>query len=78
AMGLFYPFVDDASVQMHGVEAAGHGLETEFHAATISKGEIGILHGAMMDVLQDENGQILEAFSISAGLDYPGIGPEPS
>ncbi|EAC3469360.1 tryptophan synthase subunit beta [Listeria monocytogenes] len=78
AMGLFYPFVDDASVQMHGVEAAGHGLETEFHAATIPKGEIGILHGAMMDVLQDENGQILEAFSISAGLDYPGIGPEHS
>ncbi|WP_270893129.1 tryptophan synthase subunit beta [Listeria welshimeri] len=78
AMGLFYPFVDDSSVQMHGVEAAGHGLETEFHAATISKGEIGILHGAMMDVLQDENGQILEAFSISAGLDYPGIGPEHS
>ncbi|HAC3176711.1 TPA_asm: tryptophan synthase subunit beta [Listeria innocua] len=78
AMGLFYPFVDDSSVQMHGVEAAGHDLETEFHAATISKGEIGILHGAMMDVLQDENGQILEAFSISAGLDYPGIGPEHS
>lgn len=78
AMGLFYPFVDDSSVRMHGVEAAGHGLETEFHAATISKGEIGILHGAMMDVLQDENGQILEAFSISAGLDYPGIGPEHS
>ncbi|MBC1377793.1 tryptophan synthase subunit beta [Listeria innocua] len=78
AMGLFYPFVEDSSVQMHGVEAAGHGLETEFHAATISKGEIGILHGAMMDVLQDENGQILEAFSISAGLDYPGIGPEHS
>lgn len=78
AMGLFYPFVDDFSVRMHGVEAAGHGLETEFHAATISKGEIGILHGAMMDVLQDENGQILEAFSISAGLDYPGIGPEHS
>ncbi|MBC1576169.1 tryptophan synthase subunit beta [Listeria seeligeri] len=78
AMGLFYPFVEDKAVQMHGVEAAGHGLETEFHAATISKGEIGILHGAMMDVLQDENGQILEAFSISAGLDYPGIGPEHS
>ncbi|EFR99930.1 tryptophan synthase subunit beta [Listeria seeligeri] len=78
AMGLFFPFVEDKAVQMHGVEAAGHGLETEFHAATISKGEIGILHGAMMDVLQDENGQILEAFSISAGLDYPGIGPEHS
>ncbi|MBC1483710.1 tryptophan synthase subunit beta [Listeria immobilis] len=78
AMGLFYPFVEDENVQMYGVEAAGHGLETEFHAATISKGEIGILHGAMMDVLQDENGQIIEAFSISAGLDYPGIGPEHS
>lgn len=78
AMGLFFPFVEDKAVRMHGVEAAGHGLETEFHAATISKGEIGILHGAMMDVLQDENGQILEAFSISAGLDYPGIGPEHS
>ncbi|WP_338649803.1 tryptophan synthase subunit beta [Listeria seeligeri] len=78
AMGLFFPFVEDKAVQMHGVEAAGHGLETEFYAATISKGEIGILHGAMMDVLQDENGQILEAFSISAGLDYPGIGPEHS
>ncbi|AHI56133.1 tryptophan synthase subunit beta [Listeria ivanovii] len=78
AMGLFHPFVEDKAVQMHGVEAAGHGLETEFHAATITKGEIGILHGAMMDVLQDENGQILEAFSISAGLDYPGIGPEHS
>ncbi|PZG34637.1 tryptophan synthase subunit beta [Listeria ivanovii] len=78
AMGLFYPFVEDKAVQMYGVEAAGCGLETEFHAATITKGEIGILHGAMMDVLQDENGQILEAFSISAGLDYPGIGPEHS
>ncbi|MGC9248825.1 tryptophan synthase subunit beta [Listeria ivanovii] len=78
AMGLFHPFVEDKAVQMHGVEAAGHGLETEFHAATITKGEIGILHGAMMDVLQDENGQILEAVSISAGLDYPGIGPEHS
>lgn len=78
AMGLFYPFVDDTSVAMYGVEAAGLGLETDFHAATFAKGRLGVLHGALMDVLQDENGQILEAFSISAGLDYPGIGPEHS
>ena len=78
AMGLFYPFVDDTSVAMYGVEAAGLGLETNFHAATFAKGRPGVLHGALMDVLQDENGQILEAFSISAGLDYPGIGPEHS
>ncbi|HFI0077187.1 TPA: tryptophan synthase subunit beta [Streptococcus suis] len=78
AMGLFYPFVDDSSVAMYGVEAAGLGLETDFHAATFAKGRPGVLHGALMDVLQDENGQILEAFSISAGLDYPGIGPEHS
>ena len=78
AMGLFYPFVDDTSVAMYGVEAAGLGLETGFHAATFAKGRPGVLHGALMDVLQDENGQILEAFSISAGLDYPGIGPEHS
>ena len=78
AMGLFYPFVDDTSVAMYGVEAAGLGLETDFHAATFAKGRPGVLHGALMDVLQDENGQILEAFSISAGLDYPGIGPEHS
>ncbi|MDG4499726.1 tryptophan synthase subunit beta [Streptococcus suis] len=78
AMGIFYPFVDDTSVAMYGVEAAGLGLETDFHAATFAKGRPGVLHGALMDVLQDENGQILEAFSISAGLDYPGIGPEHS
>ncbi|MGC6553572.1 tryptophan synthase subunit beta [Streptococcus sp. VTCC 12905] len=78
AMGLFYPFVDDTSVAMYGVEAAGLGLESGFHAATFAKGRPGVLHGALMDVLQDENGQILEAFSISAGLDYPGIGPEHS
>ena len=78
AMGLFYPFVDDTSVAMYGVEAAGLGLESDFHAATFAKGRPGVLHGALMDVLQDENGQILEAFSISAGLDYPGIGPEHS
>lgn len=78
AMGLFYPFVDDESVAMYGVEAAGLGLDTEHHAATFAKGKPGVLHGALMDVLQDENGQIMEAFSISAGLDYPGIGPEHS
>lgn len=76
AMGLFYPFVNDESVAMYGVEAAGLGLNTDKHAATFAKGKPGVLHGALMDVLQDESGQILEAFSISAGLDYPGIGPE--
>ena len=77
-MGLFYPFVNDESVEMYGVEAAGLGIDTPHHAATITKGRPGVLHGTLMDVLQDENGQILEAFSISAGLDYPGIGPEHS
>lgn len=63
---------------MYGVEAAGSGLDTAFHAASLSKGEIGVLHGAMMHILQDDAGQIQEAYSISAGLDYPGIGPEHS
>lgn len=76
AIGLFHPFVNDRSVAMYGVEAAGLGLDTDKHAATFAKGQPGILHGALMNVLQDQNGQILEAFSISAGLDYPGIGPE--
>lgn len=76
AMGLFYPFVNDSEVAMYGVEAAGLGLETGQHAASITKGKEGVLHGALMKVLQDENGQIEEAFSISAGLDYPGLGPE--
>lgn len=76
AMGLFYPFVEDSEVEMYGVEAAGLGLETAKHAASITKGEPGVLHGALMKVLQDESGQINEAFSISAGLDYPGLGPE--
>lgn len=76
AIGLFYPFVNNRSVAMYGVEAAGLGLDTDKHAATFAKGQPGILHGALMNVLQDQNGQILEAFSISAGLDYPGIGPE--
>ncbi|MBC2257245.1 tryptophan synthase subunit beta [Listeria booriae] len=78
AMGLFYPFVNDTTVKMYGVEAAGSGLDTAFHAASLTKGEIGVLHGAMMHILQDDAGQIQEAYSISAGLDYPGIGPEHS
>lgn len=75
AMGIFYPFINDP-VALIGVEAAGLGLETAAHAASITKGTTGVLHGAMMKLLQDPNGQILEAFSISAGLDYPGLGPE--
>ena len=78
AIGLFYPLVNDQTVAMDGAEAAGLGLDTDQHAATFAKGRPGILHGALMDVLQDEHGQIMEAFSISAGLDYPGIGPEHS
>lgn len=76
AIGLFYPFVEDESVALYGAEAAGHGLDTAEHAATFAKGRPGILHGALMNVLQDRHGQIMEAFSISAGLDYPGVGPE--
>jgi len=76
AMGLFHPFLDDADVRMIGVEAAGHGLETGKHAASLSGGAPGVLHGNRTYLLQDEDGQIQEAHSISAGLDYPGIGPE--
>lgn len=75
AMGIFYPFIND-DVALIGVEAAGLGLDTTSHAASITKGKTGVLHGAMMKLLQDDDGQILEAFSISAGLDYPGLGPE--
>lgn len=78
AMGIFYPFIEDQTVRLMGVEAAGHGLDTKEHAASINKGSVGILHGAKMHLLQDDDGQVLEAFSISAGLDYPGIGPEHS
>lgn len=78
AMGLFYPFIEDETVRLIGVEAAGKGLNTEEHAASITKGSIGVLHGTKMYLLQDDDGQIQEAFSISAGLDYPGIGPEHS
>jgi tryptophan synthase beta chain len=76
AIGMFHPFLDDADVAIHGVEAAGEGVNTERHAATISKGSPGVLHGARSFLLQDKEGQVLEAHSISAGLDYPGIGPE--
>ncbi|GFP75089.1 Tryptophan synthase beta chain [Clostridium fungisolvens] len=76
SMGIFYPFIKDQSVELIGVEAAGEGVETERHAATITKGEVGVLHGSMMYILQNRSGQIQEAYSISAGLDYPGVGPE--
>jgi tryptophan synthase beta chain len=76
AMGLFYPFLDDPAVQMFGVEAAGHGLDSGKHAASLAGGRPGVLHGNRTYLLQDEDGQIEEAHSISAGLDYPGIGPE--
>jgi tryptophan synthase beta chain len=78
AIGLFHPFVEDASVRFIGVEAAGEGVDTERHAATLSKGRPGVLHGAKSYLLQDEWGQVQEAHSISAGLDYPGVGPEHS
>ncbi len=76
AMGLFYPFVNDASVRLIGVEAAGLGVETGKHAASISAGRVGVLHGNKTYLLQDDDGQIQHAHSISAGLDYPGVGPE--
>lgn len=76
AMGIFYPFVEDASVQLVGIEAAGHGIHTTEHAASVNKGRPGVLHGAKTMLLQDEFGQVTPAHSISAGLDYPGIGPE--
>ena len=76
AIGLFHPFLDDASVRLIGVEAAGHGLQTDAHAASLAGGRPGVLHGNKTLLLQDDDGQITEAHSISAGLDYPGIGPE--
>jgi tryptophan synthase beta chain len=78
AMGLFYPFLQDAQVKMIGVEAAGLGLKSGRHAASVSGGEIGVLHGNKTYLLQDRNGQIRHAHSVAAGLDYPGVGPEPS
>lgn len=76
AIGMFHPFITDKSVKLFGVEAAGHGINTDKQAASLTKGVPGVLHGALMYLLQDEDGQIQEAHSISAGLDYPGVGPE--
>jgi tryptophan synthase beta chain len=78
AIGMFYPFIGDTNVELHGAEAAGHGIESGKHAATLSAGRVGVLHGSRSYVLQDDDGQIIEAHSISAGLDYPGVGPEHS
>lgn len=78
AMGLFHEFVNESSVRMIGVEAGGEGVETNKHAATLTLGRVGVLHGAMSYLLQDKEGQIIEPHSISAGLDYPGVGPEHS
>ena len=76
AIGLFYPYINDANVRLIGVEAAGKGIDTNQHAATLSTGKPGVLHGNRTYLIQDENGQIIETHSISAGLDYPGVGPE--
>jgi tryptophan synthase beta subunit len=78
SIGLFHPFIDDASVKLVGVEAGGEGVESERHAATLVAGRPGVLHGSMSYLLQDEHGQVKETHSISAGLDYPGVGPEHS
>lgn len=76
AIGLFYPYINEENVRMIGVEAAGKGLDTDQHAATLMKGVPGVLHGNRTYLIQDENGQIVETHSVSAGLDYPGVGPE--
>lgn len=76
AIGSFYPFLEDSNVKLIGIEAGGKGTSTDFHASTLSKGKVGIFHGMKSYFLQDQHGQIKEAHSISAGLDYPGIGPE--
>ncbi|MBA3921814.1 MAG: tryptophan synthase subunit beta [Nostocaceae cyanobacterium] len=78
AIGLFHEFIAEPSVRMIGIEAAGEGIDTDKHAATMTRGRVGVLHGAMSYLLQDDDGQIVEAHSISAGLDYPGVGPEHS
>ncbi len=78
AIGIFHAFLDDSDVELWGFEAAGDGVDTPFHAATLSKGVPGVLHGAKSYMLQDEDGQTMESHSISAGLDYPGVGPEHS
>jgi tryptophan synthase beta chain len=76
AIGIFHPFIDDSSVRLIGLEAGGKGIETGMHASTISGGKPGVLHGTRSYVLQDSDGQTVESHSISAGLDYPGVGPE--
>jgi tryptophan synthase beta chain len=76
AMGIFHPFYGDKSVKLIGVEAAGHGLHTQAHSAALCKGQAGVLHGTKSNLLQDANGQVMNAHSIAAGLDYPGVGPE--
>ena len=78
AMGMFYPFIDDTSVRLIGVEPAGHGMETGKHAAPLSVGSVGVLQGNRTYLMQDEDGLILDTHSVSAGLDYPGVGPEHS
>ena len=78
AMGLFFPFIEDEGVRKIGVEAAGHGLDTGSHSATITAGSVGVLHGSRTYLLQDPNGQVTGAHSVAAGLDYPGVGPEHS
>lgn len=76
SMGIFYPFIQDKSVKLIGVEAAGKGIDTGMHASTMAKGSVGVIHGMKTMLLQDDDGQIMPAYSISAGLDYPGVGPE--
>jgi tryptophan synthase beta chain len=78
AMGLFHPFLDEPNIEIYGVEAAGKGIATGQHAASINGGKPGVLHGNRMYLLYDDDGQIIETHSISAGLDYPGVGPEHS
>ena len=78
AMGLFYDFIGDKEVSLVGVEAGGDGIESGRHSSTISAGSVGVLHGSMSYLIQNEDGQIIETHSISAGLDYPGVGPEHS
>ena len=78
AMGLFHPFYNDKSVKIIGVEAAGHGVHTQEHSATLTKGKVGVLHGSKSMLLQSEDGQVQIAHSVAAGLDYPGVGPEHS
>jgi tryptophan synthase beta chain len=75
-MGIFYPYIPHEKVRLIGVEAAGDGVDTERHAASLCKGSVGVLHGNRTYILQDKNGQVTETHSVSAGLDYPGVGPE--